>query len=370
MQVRCTNRSYFSVGNRFPLNYSNTDDIEDYKNFLEVKFDILQSKYKTPLFEALIFNYTFIDNSDYVTGLRRVKGEAHKFEYRLEDEAPANLPLNTNYFNWGKAQYISDGRLKITDINFRNDNNKDRYFLITQYDSSNALIEVFSSINNRSHASITDKIVSSNTKEFVRKVNNKHYHIKGNVVFFLFENIFPGKYITKANAAKNPGKSAMTLDIETFKDSNNQMQIYCLSFFDGKDTFSYYITDYKNVDAMVAKAFKRILARKYRNSIVYIHNSSNFDLIFLLKHLASLGVISLDSVVKDGKFINLVIFYGKQGSNNVTFRYSMLLLPASLSKLCKTFNVKSFKDIFPHNFVNKDNLNYEGDVPLYEFFDS
>lgn len=53
----------------------------------------------------------------------------------------------------------------------------------------------------------------------------------------------------------------------------------------------------------------------------------------------------------------------------MNLRYSILMLPSSLSKLCKAFYVKSPKDIFPHDFVSLDTLNYNGEVPAYEFFD-
>nr|YP_009690311.1 DNA polymerase family B [Fomitiporia mediterranea]QEG57091.1 DNA polymerase family B [Fomitiporia mediterranea] len=41
-----------------------------------------------------------------------------------------------------------------------------------------------------------------------------------------------------------------------------------------------------------------------------------------------------------------------------------------MKKLSSTFNAISFKDIFPYNFVNKDNLNYVGEVPSIKYFDN
>ena len=41
----------------------------------------------------------------------------------------------------------------------------------------------------------------------------------------------------------------------------------------------------------------------------------------------------------------------------------------SLSKLGKSFNVETQKDIFPHSFVNEHNLNYIGTVPSYNYFE-
>jgi len=54
--------------------------------------------------------------------------------------------------------------------------------------------------------------------------------------------------------------------------------------------------------------------------------------------------------------------------NNYTiiFRESYQLLPASLRKLCKSFNVLVAKGFFPHTFINnktEDILNYIGKYP-------
>lgn len=94
-----------------------------------------------------------------------------------------------------------------------------------------------------------------------------------------------------------------------------------------------------------------------------------FDLIFLLKPLLSYPGITLKPILKDGKFINLSIKYGPKGAYQMNLRDSILMLPSSLSKLCKAFNVKNPKDIFPHNFVSLDKLNYTGNLPTYSFFD-
>ena len=48
-------------------------------------------------------------------------------------------------------------------------------------------------------------------------------------------------------------------------------------------------------------------------------------------------------------------------------RDSFLLLPSSLSKLATQFNVQE-KGIFPYNFVQLNNLNYEGSVPDFKYF--
>ena len=43
------------------------------------------------------------------------------------------------------------------------------------------------------------------------------------------------------------------------------------------------------------------------------------------------------------------------------------MLPSSLGKLADQFNVES-KGIFPYDFVNNSNLDYEGPVPEFKYF--
>lgn len=63
-----------------------------------------------------------------------------------------------------------------------------------------------------------------------------------------------------------------------------------------------------------------------------------------------------------------LIFNHKINKNRITFKDSYLLLPHSLSKLLKSFNVEFKKGIFPYNFVNKDNLDYIGPTPDRSYF--
>nr|YP_010691070.1 DNA polymerase [Phellinus igniarius]WBU93171.1 DNA polymerase [Phellinus igniarius] len=148
------------------------------------------------------------------------------------------------------------------------------------------------------------------------------------------------------------------------------MSHYCLSFFDGKDSKSFFRTDFNSVDSLMNEVLKALLTRKNHQKTVYIHNSSEFDLIFILKNIISHKETKVEPIIKNGKFINLKVLYGPNGSYIINFKDSYLLLPVSLSNLAKTFNVKTLKSVFPHNFVTKNLLGYVGSVPSFRFFDN
>lgn len=138
---------------------------------------------------------------------------------------------------------------------------------------------------------------------------------------------------------------------------------------------SFYIGDYESSEQLLGHCFNTLFTKEFNGSFIYIHNGSNFDLIFLVKYLLTRSDIHITPIYKDSRFISLKIAYGKGKKEgdflySLTIRDSILLLKSSLSKLGSAFSVDISKDIFPYSFPNKDNLTYEGEVPKYEFFDS
>nr|YP_010691084.1 DNA polymerase [Phellinus igniarius]WBU93185.1 DNA polymerase [Phellinus igniarius] len=147
------------------------------------------------------------------------------------------------------------------------------------------------------------------------------------------------------------------------------MELLCLSFFNGSKTESFYISDYSSVEELMSHALKRLLTKANSSKSVYIHNSSNFDLIILLKHITNYPGVEIEPIIKDGNFINLKIKYGSNKTYFINFKDSYLLLPLSLRNLAEQFKVDTLKSIFPYNFVTKENLNYVGPIPSLEFFE-
>jgi|SRR5712664_4177918 len=117
---------------------------------------------------------------------------------------------------------------------------------------------------------------------------------------------------------------------------------------------------------MILDCFKDILIRKYNRTNVYIHNLAKFDIIFLLKYLVKLGVVQ--PVIHNRRIISINLNYGLDNKYQINFRDSYLILLSSLRSLCKCFNVKNPKTMFPHLFVNENNLNYVGLVPDFKYF--
>jgi hypothetical protein len=95
----------------------------------------------------------------------------------------------------------------------------------------------------------------------------------------------------------------LTLDIETFIKDGAHVP-YAISIFDGENSLSYYLSDFKDSNTMLITAIKSIVCKKFDNFKVYIHNMSGFDGIFLLKILAEIGFVK--PIIHNDKIISII----------------------------------------------------------------
>ena len=221
---------------------------------------------------------------------------------------------------------------------------------------------------------IGDKVLLTFTDTMVDKTDlstfnrvvkgQKYYYEEGKI--FLKQIEKKAQYLTKLRKSNVMSEHFITMDLET-RNVDGVMIPYCISVYDGKNKESIYLDDCINEKFMMKLAVEWLLTRKYDKQKVYLHNFSRFDVAFLLSTLSSES-IKLEPVVRDGRFLNLKLSYGKR--YKIHFRDSLLILPFPLDLLTKAFNVEK-KRIFPFSFVNQKNvpLDYVGPIPAYNFFD-
>ena len=120
---------------------------------------------------------------------------------------------------------------------------------------------------------------------------------------------------------------------------------------------------------MMEKAITFLMQSKYHKYKIYVHNFSHFDGIFLLSKITSLSNKVLP-IFRNGKILVLKVHYGMGDKHYISFLDSFLILPSSLKKLASQFGVEQQKTIFPYLFANKVELNYKGECPKYEYFNT
>lgn len=111
-----------------------------------------------------------------------------------------------------------------------------------------------------------------------------------------------------------------------------------------------------------------LLHSRFHGHNIYVHNLSLFDGVFLLGILASMNSCTIKPQLRKGKIINIKVSFNN-GKHSINFKDSLLILPVSLAKLAKAFNLED-KGLFPYNFVNEENLNYKSWVPNKSWFNN
>lgn len=253
-QLRESASNYFTLGDRYALNPKSAEELANYIDYIQNKVEVLNhNKYSPSRANTAFFNYNLVDKADYLTGVTKVKNDRIELQTKpiidFSDIAPLGLPLDTNYLNWGSiVEMLNATTNKVAELTVDAGTNLSRYIEVTFKDSVNRTVALFSSVTDINIARFSDRILNQLNDHFIRQVGNHSYHIKQGKVFFMFERLFGSEFITKLRASKKFSLNLMTLDIETYVDSQNEMQIYCVSFFDGKTTKSFHISNYKDVE--------------------------------------------------------------------------------------------------------------------------
>jgi hypothetical protein len=324
-------------------------------NFWEIKSE----DYHTLKFEEIIFTYKIIESNEDIN-----KTKLSKPMIKIKENKPVfnfggfNLPSTMDITKWG-------------DYVFKNDYKN----AIVYKPQSKAIyhINLFDNYQ-KVELKLKDKVIiefkdtmrdKNNLNSFIRDIKKQKYIFEDGEL--ILKNIIrKTPFLSQLNQSPIINKNIITMDLET-RLIDGIMIPYCVSIFDGKVVKSFYLSDYKNSDKMLTVAITYLMKRKYHKYKVFLHNFSHFDGIFLLRILSSLSD-NIKPIIRDGRIIDLKFTFS---SNNyvLNFRDSFLLLPSSLDKLTKNFNVSN-KTIFPYLFVNDKNieLNYIGKVPSFDKF--
>lgn len=209
--------------------------------------------------------------------------------------------------------------------------------------------------------------------DFFNRLDTHYKSVSSVAVNFNYSLLTEDRYtIMKSRTEANKKEQELftniiTLDIETYLQDNVHVP-YLICMFDGRNDYVYHIKDYESLDLLFEQLFKDLVRLDYDGYNVYIHNSSRFDIIFMLKYIVK--YCKADLIYKNNKFISVKLEKPISKKEKITINMfdSYLILLSSLSSLGKTFNVDVQKSTFPHKFINKETLDYIGNTPSIENF--
>jgi hypothetical protein len=170
----------------------------------------------------------------------------------------------------------------------------------------------------------------------------------------------PAKAFKKQHTDRKMTEKFITMDIETI-NNNGKLIPYLICGYNGSD----YITSYGlDQQALFSTFINQLLSKEISKSnklTVYAHNLSGFDGIFLMKYLLPFGKV--EPLLFNGKLFSIKV--KTNTGKTIQFKDSYLLLPLSLRKLCKAFDVTVPKSYFPFNLTN---INYVGVFPQFDLW--
>jgi len=223
----------------------------------------------------------------------------------------------------------------------------------------------------------------SDEYDIIREINNNIIYYRNGKVLFIEEKL-KSKLITKLNIDIKYDNKFGTFDIECYLDKVNNKTYTKEELKNKKEKFipfackwkikkinkEYYLTNFNNYEEMFDKCFIDIM-ENCNDYNIYAHNLSSFDGILILKSLYRNFNVKIK--FKDNKI--MIFKVSKQIKNknktiklSFNFVCSLNLLPLKLVELIEAFNIDKLKLPFPYKFITKDNLNYIGEIPDFEYY--
>ena len=419
------NEGFKSLGVRYIVDINNKHEVQSYLSYIgnrfSKEFSLAYTATDIQNIEAICIEYIECERLEHKAFISRLGKKTLYNEIDIGIKGLHQIPFNNIYSSWGDVEIISADTYEIRNLRFNPEIEFIRIVESVSFDKIVYGTVTFKNIDNKAFMFTDQYTKDGNIKRTINmqdKQNNvyvfnphtqspslfldfnvleKKYNYKkdkkGNIIKVERTNIvtpvdnYEAKFkkaLAKGKVYEEPKLKALTLDIETYLeeviDENNKKslrhRILAICFFDGKFTHKFYRGDYQSDTMLLTQCFNKLLVEYNNNYNVYIHNGSNFDLIFLVEYLLNRNGVTVKPLYKNDKFLSLEIFFeidkgdDKKEVCKIYIKDSMLLLLSSLAKLGKAFNVETQKDIFPYNFPNKNNLKYIGEVPSYEYFDS
>lgn len=327
-------------------------------------WDLKSDQYRFKEIDNIIISYRILSTKKNYSNLITKKENSHLNKTKEFNYDSMSLPITTDLNNWGVILSQDNPNSLYLQSNIKK-GSQIVYYNVFKYTNYN-LIQVF--INNNLLVIVKDFFLNNNSNptSFKRIINNNEFiYVNGILTSKKIKRKV--QYIKPISKSLYRTDNFITLDIET-KNINGVLKPICISIYDGYNVKSFFISDYKSEIELIIDSFNTFKSRKYNYQRVFIHNLSYFDGVFLLKYLSLVG--NVKPLLRNGKIYNirLELLGNKKQKYVLYLRDSLLLLPLSLEKLGRSFNIKNIKTIFPIHSVNELPLDYIGLLPSKIYF--
>ena len=339
---------YKTLGQLVQVNYGDKDL---YIHFLQERLGLyIDSYFSTPI-NWIQFSYIIRDglaeNDDNRILFKNTVEDENKFHIFNNNKLPVSMNpedygriLDTLTLDNGVTRYYVDSESRI-------------YMIDVDKDKNINIVKILGG----SKFTWTDyKLIDSDG--FRREIGKSTiYFLDGEAVINKQER--PAKAFKQLNKEKTLKEKFITFDIETI-NKDNEFIPYLINGYDGKNHFHTFIDSNMDTNNLFKTWIKNLLEHSHVGiNYIYAHNLSGFDGLFILQHLVKHEEkLHIKPLIHNGRIISIE-FKSKDGKILI-FKDSFLLLPLSLRRLCKAFNVENVKGKFPILF---NDINYIGTLP-------
>jgi len=377
-------KAYESINKFIPL-FNSVVSGKEYKKISEIS-DKGKWKRKGMISEILNFELDW-------KGLKKYVQEFNKEKY--------NCMYQNMKFKIKNIYLVKDDSLLFV-YEYKDSKKIVRYNCISDY---NSWFEVKEAWNGREYpyTSWMDTLIKKFKQKFIRDVEPYKLYIDnktGKIIYL--ERFYQFPEIKLPYSDKKYNNKIGSLDLETFvitnedskveltenisgnysnidefiEEGTDKLYVYAggwkINNVDGKikdnDT-QMFIIDYKNIknsNDLIKAMFERLFQNDVNGYTLYVHNLGRFDGIFLIKELAKLKY-KISALWNDNALLKIKVL-DQESKQSITILDSINLLPKSLDKLLQKFNCSVQKGVFPHLFVNQNNLNYIGEKPEFKYY--
>lgn len=302
---------YRTLGNLRKVNFNDKDLFIDY---LSQRLAYLNDSYLAHPISTITFSYLVKE------GLCNESNRA--LLENLNDKISAthnlnnlNLPISMNPSEYGEI--ISDSYHQIDGEAFHRFivSSGNRTYRIDVFNEGN--INKVTILGNVDINWIDTKIDDQDLDIFKRDISKSTvYFMDGEVV--LRKQLLPAKPFRNLKVDSKLNKRFFTMDIETIKNSEGKLIPYLICAYNGTS----YITSFNKDPKLLFKCFiDQLLTFKDRSFImIYAHNLSGFDGIFLMKHLLSYGKV--EPLLFNGKLVSIKVKIEGDDNKTLVFKDS------------------------------------------------
>ena len=275
-KIRANNDSFWrSIDRRTIIDTTNFTDVSNYINkMIRYTNSHIEDWYDGIKPDYLQFEWINATEKDYVVYQNNLKIANLYKNLDIKIDNPHNLPYNINYKTWGKILLENKNELII-----RDELRERTYTIRFLRDLVEIQMNTKYNIYYFEDVIITTAPIYQFKRIFIKNNSNYEYFYENNQLIL--------KIIDKKVNTLQPIKkdikyncNIITLDIETIVINNKHIP-YLICFYDGKDKYSFYLSDYASEKEMFKACIESLLKPKYSGFSVYAHNLSHFDGIFL-----------------------------------------------------------------------------------------